>query len=408
MKRKTFLLIALFLVSAGIMTFIIAPGLKGDGYVVEYEQEDDMKKEEPPKPKRDPIKDLVASMSLDEKVAQLLIVQNPGLTISDAELQRLATNPYGGYILMENNYGTLAETRKFVQTLQEKSKRTLIIATDQEGGVVQRIANINDRAPTYIPEMYRLGKTGDEALAKEIGRIMAEEMRVVGVNVDFAPDADVFINPQNRVIGTRSFSEKPGVVAGMSVALAQGLEENGVVATYKHFPGHGDTTVDSHLSLPVINRSREDLDKADLVPFKNAIKNGAKVIMSAHIALPNVTGDNYPATLSKKLLTDLLRDEMGYEGLIVTDGMNMGALMKNYPENGIYYRAIEAGADMLVLPSNPELAMSSIKEHIPEERIDESVYRIMKFKSEELADYSMLDESYFGSAEHAEIVKQIP
>ena len=408
MKGKIFLLVALFLISAGVTIFLIAPNISKDNKATTTEQETPVEKVEPPKPKIDPVKEQLESMTLDEKIAQLLIVQNPGMTISEAELRRLETKPYGGYILMENNYGTLAETRKFVQTLQDKSKHPLIIATDQEGGLVQRLTKITDRVPTNIPDMYRLGKTNDDVLAKEVGRVMAEEMRVIGINVDFAPDADVFLNPQNQVIGTRSFSEKPEVVAKMSLALTQGMEENGVVATYKHFPGHGDTATDSHLNLPIINRTREDLDKVDLVPFKNAIDNGAKVIMSGHIALPKVTGNNDPATLSKQILTDLLRDELGYTGLIVTDGMNMGALVNNYPEDEIYYRAIAAGADMLVLPAHPDLAIKSIKDNISEERIDESVYRIMKFKSEELSDYKMLDEKYFGNEDHTSVIKRIP
>lgn len=408
MKGKIFLLVALFLISAGVTIFLIAPNISKDNKATTTEQETPVEKVEPPKPKIDPVKEQLESMTLDEKIAQLLIVQNPGMTISEAELRRLETKPYGGYILMENNYGTLAETRKFVQTLQDKSEHPLIIATDQEGGLVQRLTKITDRVPTNIPDMYRLGKTNDDVLAKEVGRVMAEEMRVIGINVDFAPDADVFLNPQNQVIGTRSFSEKPEVVAKMSLALAQGMEENGVVATYKHFPGHGDTATDSHLNLPIINRTREDLDKADLIPFKNAIDNGAKVIMSGHIALPKVTGNNDPATLSKQILTDLLRDELGYTGLIVTDGMNMGALVNNYPEDEIYYRAIAAGADMLVLPAHPDLAIKSIKDNISEERIDESVYRIMKFKSEELSDYKMLDEKYFGNEDHTSVIKRIP
>ena len=377
--------------------------------------EEDQDKPEPtpapepePEPERDPIAEEIKKMTLDEKIAQLLIVQNPGMQISEAEIKRLKTAPYGGYILMENNYGTLSATRKFVKNLQSYSKYPLIISTDQEGGNVQRIQKIQDRAATNIPEMYRVGKTNDVELAKEIGRVMAEEMRVVGINVDFAPDADVFSNPNNTVIGRRSFSEKPEVVAKMSLALAQGLEENGVIATYKHFPGHGDTAIDSHLSLPVIDRTREQLDKEDLVPFKNAIANGAKIIMVGHIALPKITNNNTPASLSKKINTTLLREELGFEGLIVADGVNMGALVNNYPEAEIYYRAINAGVDLLLLPSNPELAISSIKKNVSEERINESVYRILKFKNDCLSNYKYLDDSFFGSAEHQKVVKRVP
>jgi beta-N-acetylhexosaminidase len=255
--------------------------------------------------------------------------------------------------------------------------------------------------------MYSLGSTNDAELAQEVGRVMAEEMRAIGINVDFAPDVDVFSNPNNNVIGKRSFSDNPQVVTKMSMALARGLEENGVVATYKHFPGHGDTAVDSHLSLPIINRSRDELERSDLIPFRNAIENGAKIIMVGHIALPKVTGDNTPASLSGTIITDILRREYKYDGLVVTDAMNMGAITNNYQEWDSYRRAINAGADMLVLPSNPELAIESIKRNVKIERIDEAAYRVLKFKKENLEDYEYLDESYFGSAEHAEVIQRI-
>lgn len=406
MKRKIILLIALFLISAGATAFVITTyDIATTNTTTKGAAIDDVAEPD----EIDVVAEQLATMTLDEKVAQLLVVQpSNGIVITESEASRLATAPYGGYILMESNFGSLAATRSFVQNLQASAKYPLIISTDQEGGIVQRIKKISDRTPTDIPTMYRVGKTGDTSLAKEVGRVMAEELRVIGVNVDFAPDADVFLNPNNRVIGTRSFSESPDVVAKMSLALAQGLEENGVIATYKHFPGHGDTATDSHLSLPVINRTRANLDQADLVPFKNAIDNGAKIIMSGHIALPQITGDNTPATLSKKVLTDILRNELGYDGLIITDGMNMGALTNNYAAGEMYYRAIEAGVDLLLLPPNPELAMSSIKEHISEERIDESVYRILKFKHGYLADYKYLGEEYFGSAEHRAIIQRVP
>ena len=324
MKKTIALLVVLFLLSAGLMIFVFAPQINP----IEQQIENSQTKEEkampaPEKPKPDPIKEQLNSMTLDEKVAQLLIVQNLGMTISEETTKQLASAPYGGYILMEDNYGTLSDTRKFVQDLQEKSKTKLIIATDQEGGLVQRLAMIKDKPATNIPAMSRVGKANDEDLAKNVGRIMAEEMRVIGINVDFAPDADVFSNPNNTVIGTRSFSAQPEVVSKMSLALAKGLEDNGVIATYKHFPGHGDTSVDSHLSLPIIDRTRDQLDKCELVPFKNAIANGAKIIMTGHIALPKITNNNLPTTFSKKIQIQLLREELGYDGLIVTDNSKL-------------------------------------------------------------------------------------
>lgn len=412
--RKTIRLLTLFLVSMATTIAIVAlvsirkPNNEPPRQERVLEQQSDSAPTTKPEPKPvDPIQEQLNAMSLEEKIAQLLIVENKGQTITEAEMSRLKEAPYGGYILMGDNYGTLAGTRKFVEELQKRAKTKLIIATDQEGGLVQRIANISDRAATNIPDMYSLGSTNDAGLAQEVGRVMAEEMRAIGINVDFAPDVDVFSNPNNSVIGKRSFSDNPQVVTKMSMALARGLEENGVVATYKHFPGHGDTAVDSHLSLPVINRSRNELERSDLVPFRNAIENGAKIIMVGHIALPKVTGDNTPASLSGTIITDILRREYKYDGLVVTDAMNMGAITNNYQEWDSYRRAINAGADMLVLPSNPELAIESIKRNVKIERIDEAAYRVLKFKKENLEDYEYLDESYFGGAEHAEVVQRI-
>lgn len=345
-------------------------------------------------------------MTLDEKVAQMLVVNRAGLTVSNEEQQLLQTTPYGGYILMTEAYGTLVETREMVEKLQSSAKTPLIITTDQEGGIVQRISNISYPAATDIPDMYSVGETGDTDYAKTIGRVLAEELRTIGVNVDMAPDADVFSNPNNTVIGRRSFSQDSSVVSKMSQAVAEGLEQNGVAATFKHFPGHGDTAVDSHVSLPIINRTRAELDECDLVPFKNAIKNNAQFIMIAHIAVPSITGDNTPSTLSYKVTTELLRNELGYKNLIITDGLNMGALISNYSEEEIYTKAVEAGADLLLLPENPSLAIETIKKNIPESRINESVYRILKFKQEKLANYKYLDASYFGSAEHINAVSR--
>ncbi len=355
-------------------------------------------------PKVDPVQKAVDAMTLDEKIAQMLIVDKNNATISPEEQAQLQTAPYGGYILMAGAYGTLAQTRAFVEQLQNSAKTPLIITTDQEGGTVQRIQSITSPRATKIPNMYYVGQQNDEEYAETIGRVLAEELRAIGINVDLAPDADVFSNPNNTVIGRRSFSSNPDTVANLSAALARGLEQNGVAATYKHFPGHGDTAVDSHQSLPIIDRTREQLDESDLVPFRNAIDNGAQFIMVGHIAMPQITGDNTPATLSHTITTELLREELGFDGLIMTDGINMGALTKNYSEAEIYTKAVEAGADLLLMPQNPQLAMECIKAQIPETRINESVYRIMKFKQEQLADYEYLDASYFGSAEHAQAV----
>ena len=398
MKKVVISLLVLTALAGGAMTiFVWKPWTQS-------ETNEQIQQQNMPEPEVDKIQERLNAMSLDEKVSQMIIPQAPRATSLEAVSKKLETAPYGGYILMGENYRTLKKTREFIEKMQSMAKTPLIITTDQEGGSVQRVQSITNVQATDIPFMWQVGQTGDTTKARTIGRVMAEEMRTIGINVDAAPDADVYSNPYNTVIGQRSFSSDPEVVSKMSLALANGLDENGVIATYKHFPGHGNTATDSHSALPVIESTRTELDAIDLVPFKNAIKNGAKIIMVGHIALPNVTGDNTPASLSKNLTTDLLRNELGFKGLIMTDGLNMGALTSNYEDAEIYQMAVEAGADLLVLPTDPELAVQVIKENVDEKRIDESVYRILSFKEKYLSDYTYLDASYFGSDEHKEAV----
>lgn len=405
MKKLLYGLVSLTFIAAGILFVINIQRLNNHDNLIDTASTNTASIE--PEPVTiDLVQEQLDTMTLDEKIAQMLIVNRSTLEITDAERAKLATTPYGGYILMEGAYGTLAETRAMVETLQSSAKTPLIITTDEEGGLVQRLQLISYPYATYIPDMYSVGETGDTKYATTIGRVLAEELRTVGVNVDMAPDADVYSNPYNTVIGRRSFSPNPQVVAEMSQALASGLEQNGVTATFKHFPGHGDTATDSHEALPIIYRTREQLDACDLIPFKTAIDNNAQFIMIGHIALPALTGDYTPATLSHQITTGLLRDDLGYQNLIITDGLNMGALMNNYPETDIYVKSVEAGADLLLLPETPELAHETIKANIPESRINESVYRILKFKQNYLTNYQYLDFSYFGSPEHATAISQ--
>ena len=346
-------------------------------------------------------------MTLDQKVAQLIVPTAPRLTISNQLAERLSTAPYGGFIITEVSFGSLTSTREFIQKLQKLSAYPLIISVDQEGGNVQRLENITTPKATRIPYASEIGYVGSMDLSRKVGSVVSRELSVVGFNVDYAPVMDVNSNPKNPIIGKRSFSKDPTIVSKMGLAFAEGLAENHVTAVYKHFPGHGDTSVDSHKNLPIVNKTRAELDAIELVPFKEAIKAGAEMIMTAHIALPQITGDKTPASLSHKITTELLRDELGFKGLIITDALNMGALTKNYPDAEIYWRAVEAGADILLMPTDAELAIKSIKEHISEARIDESVRRILHYKLGSMKKWQLLDESNFATAENQAIVDQV-
>ena len=348
---------------------------------------------------------IMSEMTLEEKIAQMLVIQYSGDTVDDKLINEIQSVQPGGFILFANNITTYEETKDFVNTLQNNSKIPMIISVDQEGGNVQRIAELNDA--TYIPDMYSLGLTNDYELAYEIGAVMAKEMRTIGINTVFAPVTDILSDKSEKVLGTRSFGSSAELVSKMAVNVANGLEDNGVIATYKHFPGLGATTVDSHESLPVVNKSLEDLKLTELIPYESAISNNAKIIMVGHIALPNVTGDKTPASLSKVIVTDVLRVQLGFDGLIITDALNMGALTKNYSNKNIYLKAVDAGCDLLLMPENNYEAVDLIKNNVSEERINESVKRILIFKLKYLEDYEMLDASYLGCDEHKNIVDKV-
>ena len=334
------------------------------------------------------IKRAIEGMSLEEKIGQMIISQNP---------EKVRELSLGGLILMGKDMGTLEETRELVLSLKEDEKTGVprILATDQEGGVVQRLAGISDFYETTgfseIPEMYEIGRTGDLELARETGKEIAAQVKAVGLNMTFAPVLDIYSNPQNTVIGTRSFSAEAETVAEMGVSLERGIEEGGVVGVYKHFPGHGDTAVDSHYNLPVIEKSLEELEEEELVPFRAAVEAGAKMIMVGHISLPEITGDRMPASLSREIITGILREKLGFSGLVVTDGMNMGAIVNNYADGEAAVLAVKAGVDLILMPIDEEGAVSAVKEavkrgEITEKEITERVRKIVEFRAENFLD----------------------
>ena len=357
--------------------------------------------------KKDKIDIMLENMSIEEKIAQMLIIEYDSDYVDDNLKSFLNSTPPGGFILMKENITTFDKTRQFVSDLKENSRVPLIISIDEEGGSVQRLKYLMDLNVSDIPFMYNVGLTNYYDLAYNIGKIIAEEVRTIGVNVDFAPVIDIYSNPNNTVIGKRSFGSDAEIVSNMSVRFTKGLEDNGVIGVYKHFPGHGDTDIDSHENLPIINKSLDDLKAFELVPFKSAVKAGAKMIMVGHIAIPEVTHDNTPASLSKEVI-DILKNDLNYNGLIVTDALNMGAISDNYSNEEAYIKAIEAGNDLLLIPSDGINTINIIKDKVSENRINESVRKILKFKYDYLDKDIFLDKSYLGSAEHAKIINQIP
>lgn len=355
----------------------------------------------------------IQELSLEEKVGQMIFISNESNTYTNNLRNQLEEVKPGGFILFKENFTSYEKSLDLIKNIKESSKIPMFIGIDQEGGTVQRLYKLSDCSASKIPNMYDVGKTEDENLAADVARVLAEELRVFGINLDFAPSLDVFSNPLNTVIGKRAFGSNSTIVSKMGLAFGKSLEKNGIIPVYKHFPGHGDTSADSHYSLPVINKSFGELENLELIPFKEAIKSGVDVIMVGHLALPKVTGDNVPASLSKTIITDILKNKLGFNGIVTTDAVNMGALTKNYTESEIYEMSINAGVDVILMPNNPIKAKDIIVNlvengKISEKRIDESVSKILEVKYRKIEENydNYLDKSYLSSAEHKNILNK--
>ena len=370
---------------------------------------------------------ILGGMSMDEKISQMII---PAIRTWDEQdvtdldqvpalAEALRRHQYGGIILFSGNIAGNGQTAKLIADLQANNAQIEGVSTsipyfmpvDEEGGIVVRLGT-----GTRMTGNMAIGATGDGATdnALATGIVLGEEMAALGFNVDFAPDVDVNNNPANPVIGTRSFSDDPQLVAELGEAFAQGLAQNHIIATYKHFPGHGDTSVDSHIGTPSVDKTYEELRETELVPFEAAIRNGADMIMTAHITYPaideeqtfgdGVTKGFYPATMSGKMITEILRGDMGYDGVVVTDAMEMGAIDAAGLVPGeqgsleshvnVAEKVINAGVDILLIPTDlnsaaradfydqyiAALAEMTEDGRIPQNRIDESVGRILRLK----------------------------
>ena len=339
---------------------------------------------------------VLESMTLEEKAGQLLMPWMLGdfAPAGSEDFERMAEavrdDGVGGVIV---SVGSPSEVAAKINNLQSLAKHPLLVGADLESGAGYRMRgavflpnDIELGGATLFPSLMAVGAAGDDSLAWEMGRVTAVEARAVGVHLPFAPVLDVNNNPDNPVIATRSFGEDPAAVARLGSAFVRGLQEHGAVATGKHFPGHGDTGVDSHVDLPVIRVDRERLDRVELRPFRAAVDAGMGAVMSAHVSIPSVTGSvSMPSTLSPAVLSDLLRGEMGFEGLIVTDAMNMAAITRRFGARDAVVRALEAGADIILMPENPRAARESLvaavrSGRVSEARLDRSVARILELK----------------------------
>ena len=334
------------------------------------------------------------SMSLDEKIGQLFAVWAYGSFLSTESqdykdlLRDVEEKHIGSFAIQTQGAPTgivrsqVYPTAVLVNTLQRHAKVPLLVAADFERGTSMRVEE-----GASFPHAMAVAAAGRPEDAYTMGKITALEARAVGVPWIFSPDADVNSNPENPIINTRSFGEDPERVSEFVAAFVRGVEENGGLATAKHFPGHGDTSTDSHLDLPLVSSDLAHLDRVELAPFRAAIAAGTSTIMTGHLAVPALEPDtNVPATMSPKIMTDMLRSRMGFNGLVVTDALDMGAVTVRYPPGEVAVRSILAGADVLLVPPVLDAALEAVRDavasgRIPMARLDEAVTRVLRAKA---------------------------
>lgn len=343
-------------------------------------------------PSPDPIRQRIDEMSMEEKIGQILLVGFEGKSIGEDEKTKAMIDELhvGGLILYARNVEESSQLRSLLNDLKEENRKAhgeaaipLFLSVDEEGGRITRMP----QAFTSLPTNRAIGKVHKEGFSYEVGKVIAKEISAFGYNMDFAPVLDINSNPKNPVIGDRSFGNRADLVTALGVKTMEGIRDGGVIPVVKHFPGHGDTSVDSHIGLPKVNKKLSDLTKFELLPFQAAIQKGADVVMIAHILLPKIDPD-YPSSLSKKIISDLLRDQMGYQGVVITDDLTMGAIAKHYSLGKAAVQSFLAGSDILLVAHQYEnakevyQAMKTAVEEgkITEERLNQSVYRILNLK----------------------------
>lgn len=364
--------------------------LAGCGQVQNTEQSQAEPMQQVVDEKTETIEGILSDLSIEEKVGQMLMMdfrKNPddtGMTVLSEDVKKQIKQYHlGGVILFAENLDTAAQTKQLTSDMQKAAEIPLFIGIDEEGGIVSRL-NKSQIPHEIIPEAAQM--QGDVTQAAQAGKQIGIVLADLGINVDFAPVVDVYTNPENTVIGTRAYGTEPEVVSDMGAAFANALQDTGVQAVAKHFPGHGDTVADSHNGIAVSDHDLERLRAVEFPPFQRMIQEGIGFVMVGHITLPQITTDAMPATLSKEAI-DLLRQELGFDGVIITDAMNMGAIVEYYPTGEAAVKAVQAGIDIILMPANLEEAYTALCQAvqngtISESRLDESVRRILDRKYE--------------------------
>lgn len=340
--------------------------------------------------------DILENMTLQEKIGQMFMVNLELLdnskgkyyehqTFTEKMRKTLEKYPVGGVTFFARNVETRQQTTEIIEKLQENSKVPLFISVDEEGGDVARIANNDNMRTTKFPSMEEVGEMNDEEYAYNMGSVIASEIKELGFNVDFAPVADVKTNILNTEIGNRSFGDDPELVSNMVTKVVEGIQEQGISATLKHFPGHGDASKDSHEGSVNVDNDVNRLRKVEFKPFEAGIKAGVDMIMISHISISRVTETTEPASVSSLVMKEMLRTEMGFEGVILTDAMNMKAITDLYDSGEAAVKSIKAGVDIVVMPDELGKAFKAVEKavedgKIHEKTIDDSVERILKLK----------------------------
>lgn len=337
--------------------------------------------------------EMISSMTIDEKIYQLMFVTSEALTESTAVTEAddkmknaLSECPVGGIILFADNIKNDEQVKALTGGIKEYSRYPVFIGVDEEGGIVSRAGKNPLVSVTHQPSAKEIAETGDEKKAYDIGVTLGRELSALGFNLDFAPVADILTNPDNTEIGSRAFGSEPYAAAKMVAAQVKGLNDGGVCAVLKHFPGHGSTSVNSHNGKSESARNYSELKESEFIPFKAGIESGAQFVMISHMTLTTL-GEDVPSSLSETVITDYLKTELGFSGIVITDSLSMGAVTEKYSAGEAAKAAISAGADMLLMPTDFREAHSAIKKavengEISEERIDESLAKILKVKTE--------------------------
>ncbi|QTN01425.1 beta-N-acetylhexosaminidase [Sediminibacillus dalangtanensis] len=330
----------------------------------------------------------IERMSLSEKIGQMVIAGISGTAMGEQENSLVDDYHIGGFIFYAKNLESPEQTSIFLNQLKaenKKNKLPLLLSVDQEGGRISRLPG----DIVKLPSNKWIGQLDKSDFSHRVGEILGKELNEFGFNMNFAPVLDVNSNPDNPVIGDRSYSDDPKIVSKLGIQTMKGIQSKQVIPVIKHFPGHGDTSVDSHYQLPKVNKTLQQLEKLELIPFRRAIDQGAEVVMIAHILLPHLD-ETYPASISKKVITDLLRNRLDYDGLVMTDDMTMEAIIDNFEIGQASVDSVLAGSDVILVAHDYQKAVRVIDAlrtavengEISEKRINESVKRIIRLKQQ--------------------------